>query len=500
MKDSKNRVLFIVPPLSSNKAIKVSNHQIPMGFLYMAGMLEKHGFEAKVLDCPVYYNQRREIDKDTVRIGLFPGQIEKAIREFKPSIVGVSCSFTMFEADTFEIVNLVKKADKSIFVVVGGAHSSSNPQYVLRNKNIDMIVIGEGELTMLEIAEKIRQGKSLESIKGTALMAGSGKIKKFRKNPAREPIQNLDELEPAWHLIDFKKYFEHPDNYLVTIRSPSVNLITSRGCPGNCTFCSVQTVWGRRWRAMSAKKVVNQIEFLYKNHGVRHFRINDDNLTLDKKRIMEICNELIKRKLDIKWDTPSGVALWTLDEEVIRAMKKAGYYRITFGIESGSKSSLKYIKKNINLERAGELIEYCHKVGLWVASFFIIGFPYETKKEIKETVDYITNSKINFPFVFVAQPYPGTEMYEDFKKEGLLEHGFEETSTFILSKYHSKHFSAKELNEIRTGIYKKFYLTKLLRYMNPFIFYREFLSKVRSLEDIRYVYKIIKSLVTTFFY
>src|SRR3989338_7638201 len=333
MKDSKNRVLFIVPPLSSNKAIKVSNHQIPMGFLYMAGMLEKHGFEAKVLDCPVYYSQRREIDPETVRIGLFPEQIEKEIREVKPNIVGVSCSFTMFEADTFEIV------------------------------------------------EKIRQGKSLESIKGTALMAGRGKIKKFKKNPAREPIQNLDELEPAWHLIDFKKYFEHPDNYSVTIRSPSVNLITSRGCPGNCTFCSVQTVWGRRWRAMSAKKVVNQIEFLYKNHGVRHFRINDDNLTLDKKRIMEICAEIIKRKLDIKWDTPSGVALWTLDEEVIRAMKKAGYYRITFGIESGSKSSLKYIKKNINLERAGELIEYCHKVGLWVASFFIIGFPYETKKE-----------------------------------------------------------------------------------------------------------------------
>src|SRR3989338_10400349 len=197
MKDSKNKVLFIVPPLSSNKAIKVPNHQIPMGFLYMAGMLEKHGFEAKVLDCPVYYEQRKEIDKDTIRIGLFPEQIEKAIRDFKPNIVGVSCSFTMFEADTFEVVNLIKKIDKNIFVIVGGAHASSNPQYVLRNRNIDMIVMGEGELTMLEIAEKIRQGKSLESIKGTALMAGRGKIKKFRKNPAREPIQNLDELEPA---------------------------------------------------------------------------------------------------------------------------------------------------------------------------------------------------------------------------------------------------------------------------------------------------------------
>lgn len=490
------KILFIIPPLSSDKKVKIPNHQIPIGFLYMAGVLEKKGFEVKILDCPLYYKLRREINKDTVKIGLFPEQIEDFVREFKPDIVGVSCSFSMFESDTFEIIDLIKKIKKKILVIVGGAHASSNPEFVLRNKKVDMIVIGEGELTILEIAERVKARKNLRNIKGTALIVN----KKYNRNKPRKFIENLDELEPAWHLIDFKKYFEHPDNSSVSIRGPSVNLITSRGCPGICAFCGVHTVWGRRWRAMSPNKVVNQIEYLYNKHGVRHFRINDDNLTLDKKRIISICNEIIKRKLDIKWDTPSGVALWTLDEEVLDAMKKSGYYRITFGIESGCKESLEYIGKNIDLEKTSKLIDYCHKIGLWVASFFIIGLPFEKKEHIDKTVNYIINSTINFPFVFVAQPYPGTRMYDDFLKLGLLEHGFEQTSTFIQTKYHSQNFSAEELNSIRAGIYKKFYIRKMIRYINPYIFHHEFIGKIKTFEDLRYTYKIIKNLLTTFMY
>jgi len=490
----RNRVLFINPPLSSTVKVKFASHQIPLGFLYMAGLLEKNSFVVKILDCPLYFRQKREISKDSVRIGIFPEQIEKEIREFKPDVIGVSCSFSMFESDSFEVINLIKKINRKIIVAAGGAHASSNPQFVLRNKNIDLIIMGEGELTMLEIAERVRANKRLDNIKGTAVMSKN----KFIKNPPREPIKNLDELDPAWHLIDFKKYFEHPDNYSITMRSPSINIITSRGCPGNCAFCSVKTVWGRSWRAMSAKKVVNQIEYLYKKQGVNHFRINDDNLTLDKKRIIEICNEIIKRKLNIKWDTPSGLAMWTLDEQVLDKMKKSGYYRITFGIESGCKKTLKYISKNIDLNKANQLIDYCHKIGLWVASFFVIGFPYETKADINQTVQYIINSKINFPFVFIAQPYPGTRMFDDFAKENLIPEGILESSTPILTKYNSKYLKADELIKIRNKIYKQFYIKKLLSYSNPVVFYREFLSKIRSFEDLKYTFKIINNLFTSF--
>lgn len=490
------KILFINPPISSNIRVEFPNHQMPLGFMYMAGILEKNGFEVKILDCPLYYRQKRKIDENTVKFGLFPEQIKEAIREFNPDIVGVSCSFSMFEADSFEVLGLVKKVNNKILTLAGGAHASSNPELILRNKNVDIVVVGEGELTVLEIAKRFRERKSLRSIKGTAVRVN----KKILVNKPREYIDNLDYLEPAWHLIDFKKYFEHPDSSEVTIRNPSVTIITSRGCPGNCVFCSVHTVWGRKWRAMSAEKVVSQIEHLYKKYGVRHFRINDDNLTLDKKRVMDICNGIIEKKLDIKWDTPSGVALWTLDKEMLKIMKKSGYYRITFGIESGSKETMKYICKNIDLEKTKKLIECCHEIGLWVASFFIIGFPFEGLEDIKKTEEYITNSGINFPFVFIAQPYPGTRMYEDFKKEGLLEEGILEVSNSTITKYHTKNFSAEELNKLRTEIYRKFYLSKIKLLLNPYRFYKEFLSKIKSFEDLKYTFRITCSLVTHFLY
>ena len=253
----------------------------------MGDFLKKNGFEVKILDCPLYYKLRRPIDNENIKFGLFPEHIEKFIKQFSPDIVGINCSFTMIEQDAFEVADLIKKIDKNILVVVGGAHVSSNPEYVLRNKNIDLAVIGEGELTILEIAEKVRDKKSLKNVKGTAMLVNW----KYKKNFPREPIHNLDDFEPAWDLIDLKEYFKHPDNSNVLMRYPSINIVTSRGCPGQCVFCSVHTVWGRKWRSISAKKVVDQIEFLVKKFHVSHFRINDDNLTLDKNRILEICRE-----------------------------------------------------------------------------------------------------------------------------------------------------------------------------------------------------------------
>ena len=491
----KNKILFINPPLSQDSRVKFPNHQFPLGFLYMAGILEKNNFLVKILDCPLFYKKKVRVDENTIRFGISKKEIEKVVKEFKPDIIGVSCSFSMYESDSFDVIDFIKEINKNIIIVVGGAHSSSNPRFVLRNKNIDFVVIGEGELTMLETAQRIRSNKNRINIKGTAFFKGE----KFILNKPRECIADLDDLDLSWHLIDFNKYFEHPDNSSVTIRKPSVTIISSRGCPGNCVFCSVHTVWGRKWRAISAKKVVNQIEFLYKKYKIKHFRINDDNLTLNKERIMEICREIVKRGIDIKWDTPSGVALWTLDEEVLDNMKKSGYYRITFGIESGSKKTLKYIGKNIDFDKTKKLIQYCHKIGLWVASFFIIGFPYERLEDIKETEKYIIESKINFPFLFIAQPYQGTKMYHDFLKEGLMD-GFLNISNSTITQYNTKYFTARELNNFRRGVYKNFYISKIKDYTIFSNFYREFLSKIKKPEDIRYVIKIIKSMLINLVY
>jgi magnesium-protoporphyrin IX monomethyl ester (oxidative) cyclase len=491
----KNKVLFINPPQSCGIKARYSNFKFPLGFLYMAGHLEKKGFEVKILDCPLHYRKRKIVSKDTVKIGLFSKDIEREILDFKPDIVGVSCAYSAYEQDSFEIIELVRKIEpklgKKVVVVVGGAHTSANPAYVLRNNNIDIAVIGEGEEAMLEIAEKYSRGKSLDSIKGTAVR----KNKNIKINQPRQYIQNLDNLKPSWHLLDMPLYFNHPDNSSVTLRQPSIDIITSRGCPGNCVFCSIHTVWGRCWRGRSVKNVVDELEFLFKKYNVRQFRIQDDNLTLDRKRILGICSEIIKRNLDIRWDTPNGIAIWTLDKEVLRMMRKAGCYRITFGIESGSKRSQEYVRKIVDMGKIKDLIDYCHKIGIWVCSTFIIGFPYETKEDIEETKRFILNSKINFPFVYIAQPYPGTDMYNDFKKENLLD-SVHATSNIGNSRYNTLNFTNKELNRIRSNIYKRFYLKKTLFYLiNPMKLYSEILSKIRTYEDIKYLFKNMKSIL-----
>jgi len=485
--------MFITPPQSAGINVRQIGLKFPLGLMYMANLLEKSNFKVKILDCPLYYKKKRKIGNDKIRIGLFPDEIKKIILEFQPDIVGVPCSYSAFEQDSFETISIVKAAEKElgkkILIVVGGSHVSSNPKYVLRNKEIDIAVIGEGEETMLEIAENNRKGKSILNIKGAAVNSNRIII-----NERREPIVNINSLTPAWHLINMNSYFAHPDNSRATLRRNSVDITTSRGCPGNCVFCSIHAVWGRKWRGRQAKNVVDEIELLVKKYGARQFRIQDDNLTLDKKRIIEICDEIIRRKLDIKWDTPNGIAVWTLDEEVLRKMKQAGCYRVTFGVESGSKNTQKYIRKLIDSKKIYNLIDTCHKLRMWVCATFILGFPYERKEDLIDTEKFIRNSRINFPFVYIAQPNPGTDMYDDFVKEKLLK-DIKETSNICSSKYDTLNFSHDYLNNLRTRILKKFYIAKLVSYANPVTLYAEFISKIRSLEDFKY---ILKNIALTF--
>jgi len=489
----KNKVMFVNPPLSTSVALKHNCIKFPLGFLYMAGHLEKNGFEVKILDCPVHYKKRRRVSEDIVKVGSYPEEIEKAVRDFKPDIIGLSCAYTAYESDSFDTARFIKKIgkkiDRNILVVIGGAHTSANPEFVLREDSIDIAVVGEGDETMLEIAEKYSK-ESLNKVKGIGFKE-NGKI---RINPPRERIENLDEYDAAWHLIDMEMYFKHPQNSIATLRGPSVDILTSRGCPMNCVFCSIRTVWGRVWRGRSPKNVVNELEFLNKKYGVSQFRMFDDNLTLDRKRIIEICDEIIKRGLDIKWDTPNGIAFWTLDKEVLTKMKRAGCYRVTFGIESCSPKTQRYIRKIADLKKIDRLVDICHEIGLWVCATFIIGFPYETREQIEETRQYVIHSKINYAFMCVAQPYQGTDIYNDFKKENLLPE-FKAESNVHDSKYNTLHLDADELNKLRSQILKEFYVNKSLSYLNPFVFYKEFLSKIRSYEDMKYVFKNFYNLV-----
>ncbi len=487
----KTKILLINPPITGSLSAGIFTIKVPLGLAYIAAYLEKQGHKPEILDCMTYYKEIEKQKDESYRIGLSEEEIIKKIRDFNPDIVGISCSFSIYEKDSTRIAKLVKQNSKAL-VVFGGAHSSANPYSVLKNKEVDMIVKGEGEIVFSEIAKNYKN-KNKNSIPGTIIRKRNNKMK---INKPAGYIKNLDEIPfPARHLLPMEKYLNHPHNSIANMRKFTTEVITSRGCPFNCIFCSIHTVWGRKWRARSAKNVVDELEHLHEKYGIKEFRFFDDNMTWDKKRIIEICDEIIKRKLDIKWDTPNGVAIATLNEEVLRKMKRAGYYKIVMGIESGSENTLKFMRKPVSLKHAKKIIELCNKIGIWTWSTFVIGFPDETKEDIQKTIDFAKKSGLNFATFYIAQPYPGTEMYDIYEKKGLLKGGIKSGSSVTSTKYDTNQFSAKELDELQKKAYSDFIKHRIISYLNPIKFYREFLNRIKNFEDLKNVFRMFLNLV-----
>ncbi|MDP2860282.1 MAG: radical SAM protein, partial [bacterium] len=436
------------------------------------------------------------------KIGLSDREIEKRVREFAPEVVGITSMFTAFDRDVHSLAALVKKINPEIKVIVGGAHASSFPELVIKDKNIDIVVIGEGEITFGEIVRALKNKKDYCRLKGTV---ARNKNKIF-VNPGREYLADLDRLPfPAYRLLPMKAYFEVAKKSPYLMRQPTTGIISSRGCPGNCCYCSIHSVWGHTWRGRSPENVVSEIEFLIKNYKVKEFSFLDDSLACSPERLEKLCEEIIKRGLDIKWSTPNGIAHWNLNKRLLDKMKAAGCYRITFGIESASPQTRKFIgwKANFPLRQAKELIEYANKIGLWTIATFILGFPYERKTDIEKTVDFALSCDVDFAVFFLLMPFPGTRVYEAFKKEGLLNFDSLLDPTIKASAQNlaglggglaqrgcqTLYFKPEELRGFLDDAYNRFFKRRFLSFLNPFRSSR----KINSWEDFRYVLRLIKT-------
>ena len=444
---------------------------------YLAAYLERY-YDVRVLDVAAE-------GKDTVlpigtkkRVGLRDDEIKKYLNDFKPDIVGITNPSTLHAKDAYDIAKVVKDIDKHILVVLGGAHASSNPTSVLRNKEVDMVIIGEGEETFLEIVEKYENKESLDNIQGTCVRDGDD----IRFNDQRVYIKDLDTIPfPARHLLPMDIYFESAKKEInYAMRDKIATMITSRGCPGRCIYCAVKTVWGKKWRCRSPQNVVDEIEFLMKKYDVGEIHFLDDSISVKKKRLEGICDEILSRKIDIKWTTPNGIAIWLLDETLVKKMKKAGCYRLTFGLESGNAETLQYLGKKYNLDHAKRVIKYAHRIGLWTIGTFIIGSPYEKIESIEDTLNLALESYLDFAVFYIANPFPGTDMYEIYKKEGFLTDFADDQ---IVRGTDTKYFSHKELIELQGKAFSSFLKSRVLK---PW----RFLNKIRSVEDGRYAIKL----------
>lgn len=491
----KTKVLLIFPPLIVDPSDYPSPDP-PLGLAYLAVVLEQHKFPVKILDALALGIETAKRKKGGfLKVGLSKKEIKKVVAEFKPKLVGISCGSTANAPDSHEVASWVKEVDPKILVVFGGAHATACAPLVLSDPNVDVVVMGEGEMTFLELAERLENKKDVGSVLGTCQRKNS----KVITNPRQDYIMNLDDLpDPARHLLPMGIYLKRQTKTReFSMRTPRTNIVTSRGCPGNCIFCSIHAIWGHCWRPRSPERVVTEVEHLVKAYGVREFYVLDDSISIDKKRLMEICDLICKKGLDIKWAAPNGIAIWTLDKEVLAEMKKSGFYRITFGIESGCPRTLKFIRKPVISRKAKEIIALCNNLGLWTHSTFIIGFPDETREDIEETINWAVNSGLDFATFYIATPYPGTDLRQEFIKRSLLkeEEGEDKMhySSINVAGYNTCHFTKEELNRLRDEAYSRFFAAQVKRFLNPFYAVPHLARKMHYVEELRYFFRILNN-------
>ncbi len=400
--------------------------------------------------------------------------------------------FTMFSKGAHDVAGIVKEVSKDSLVVFGGSHVSALPDIVLQDSNVDIAVIGEGEESFYEIVKKFSCGNDLANVLGIAIRENGH----TRINSIRPFIKDLDMLPfPSRDLVDMDIYLKDRFRNDFSMSSPRANVVTSRGCPSNCPFCSIHSIWRHSWRGFSAKRVCDEIELLVSKFNVKEIAFQDDNLTLDKERMHGICDGILKRRLKIKWCTPNGTAIWTLDKELIKKMKKSGCYRLSFGLETGSLKTRQFIDKDkLSFSEIKDIIKYCNKIGIWTTATFIIGFPYENYEDINATINYAINSDLDYVAFFVATPFPGTKLYNIYKNEGLLSSEFDNSKEikWIGAQQKpmcdTKYFKKEELEAHLNDAHSKFFKSLVYKFTNPI----RLLRKFTGMEEVKFFLKLVK--------
>ncbi len=412
------KIMLVNPPVPQSYYNK--EFYPPLSLLYLGAVLKQNGEEVKILDLRTI-----ELNEADNFYNFYKNILITNISEFQPEIIGFGCLYSGNFPDILKFSEQIKERFKNIPIVIGGIHSTIYPTEILSNcPSIDWIVLGEGELSIIQLVNAIKTNcYDFEKIDGFAFRNKNGKIVVNHKT---QFIKNLDTIPfPAYELISLKDYYVDTSNWHNPKDLPintSLPVISSRSCPNRCNFCSMFMVMGPKWRPRTPENVVDEIEFLYNEYNHKHYSFMDDNLTLKKTHILEICNLINKRKLNIQFETPNGIATCTLDEEVLDARVSAGLVRIAHAIESGSDFIRnKVMKKYLSREKIFEIVKLTKKYKqLFVKAFFIIGMPEETKETLTETYNMIKEIDVDRTYLQNIIPFPGAKIFYQALRDNLL--------------------------------------------------------------------------------
>jgi anaerobic magnesium-protoporphyrin IX monomethyl ester cyclase len=447
------RVCLINPPRIQPKVWGKPNVFPPIVMATVAAVLEKK-HAVTIIDAPTEgWENLLELDESKYRVGLSAEVIEERIRSFGADVVVVEIPFSGWSKTAFEVTSIAKKVNSNIVEVLFGLHPSSRPEACLENVDIDFVVIGEPENTVSELVEALAQKQTeFGAIKGLGYRQNSKTV----LNAKREPIENLDVLPfPARHLLPMDVYAQAVKHNPLRgeITKSYTIVITSRGCPYNCVFCSNCIVWGKQWRPRSPKNVVDELEQIITKFGIKQVDFSDDNMTLDKRRMAAICDLIVQRGLRFEWFTPNGIRADSLDEPLLRKMKAAGCKKIRIAPESGVQRVVdEVIRKKQDLGAVENAVVLCKKVGIKVGCFFVIGLIGETKADIEKTIEfaYKLRGLGADTFIFsIAMPLYGTAFYEQAKGGGFLREGFCDYALAATEpQVETPEWSARDLQEL----------------------------------------------------
>jgi len=462
------KVLFIVPPEKhyiesyvTKKLDKGREFRQKLGILYVAGYLRKHS------DAGI------EII-DSLADGLGSDDLKKIIKEKKPDVVGFSV-LTFNLLDCIDVSKIIREVSPVTKICFGGFHSTIYPKETLNFPEVDYIIFGDGEITFTELINVLSEcgGGDIDA-RLTSIVGLGWKNSKFGLpviNKPRKAVANLDSLTmPAHDLIDLDKY-----TVVLANDAKVASIQTSRGCPSKCTFCDIRLT---RYRYRSAEDVLEEIEYL-KARGINEFFIIDDTFTINRKRVIKLCNLLIFNNIDVKFKISSRID--RVDQEMLDLLKKAGCYRIHYGVETGSQRLLDYLEKGITLDQVRESIRQTKKAGIEIFVYMMIGIPTETMEDINKSMNFVLELKPDHVNYSICTPFPKTVLYERSleqldESEDYWQQFAEHPDPDFKIRTLNKNFSSSELRVLQDRALRSFY-------SSPTVIFREVI-KTRNLRQL----------------
>lgn len=449
------KILLVNPPYEE----RVYLHP-PLGMCYIASVLQREGYEVRILDFPA--------EKKS------PEDYRKTLRKYSPDLVGIY-AMTPHINSAAEVAKNTRKTLPDSSILLGGPHVTVLPENTMKEiPEVDIAVLGEGEETITGVMSAIKKKTSFKGLKGTVYRTG----KSIKNNGIRGYIKNLDSLPFPDRDLLLGKYHKSLG------KNPYATMMTSRGCPYSCSFCAKE-IFGRTYRSRSVENIIDEIVMLKEKYRIKELVFFDDSFTLKKERIMKLCDGLIKEDLDIQWKCETRVDL--VDRELLKKMNDAGCYLIAYGVESGVQKSLDFLNKRFTIEQTKKAIQNTKAAGIMTQAYLIIGVPGETRNDVKKTIDFAMSLDLDFAQFSLLVPFPGTELYKYADEKGMVQCDdwssytyFGDSSKSILG---TEAISVDELERIRDKTIKSFYLRPnyLIKRFNNLLKYNDISTIIHSL-------------------